>query len=405
MDSHLVSRRTVLAGGGAFLTRAALGNSDFEVRRLTDPLTRRSIDWYRSPHHETHHYYFVSPWSPSERRLAFFQFDRTVEKLTARGHYPGSLVTMNADGTSRRTLLGGLKGHYHVGVNQFWAPDGESVYFVDGGTSRLARVGLADQKVQQPNTPVRCDRLSPDGSVLSCGGGGEWGVYRPADNKFKRLVTLERVMALSPNKSQIHKASILQNTRFSPAGDRVMIVHRTLDDPPSVIEIYVYDFHSGQLGYISSNLHHPGWRPDGKAIVFVRWDEQLKMQNLWEVNVETRQERRVFDQHISAVHGSYHPRKLNVVMADCYGGDFGNGLVLVDVEKKKARQLVSIPQGEGAEKYADERFPFRNFGLWFPPRRYLNEPRPVWNSDGSRVLYTSEESGRINLYVADTSDV
>ena len=68
-------------------------------------------------------------------------------------------------------------------------------------------------------------------------------------------------------------------------------------------------------------------------------------------------------------------------------------------------QLVTIPLGSRPLQPADERFPFRNWGIWFPPREYLNEPRPVWNDDGSRLLYTSEESGRINLYVVDTSDL
>src|SRR3954468_15957458 len=116
MKSHLIARRRLLAGAAsAILGRAMAANAEFEVRRLTDPLTRRPIEWYSSPHHETHHYYFISPWSPNGRQLAFFQFDRTVEKLTARGHYPGSLVAMSSNGEGRRILLGGLKGHYHVG--------------------------------------------------------------------------------------------------------------------------------------------------------------------------------------------------------------------------------------------------------------------------------------------------
>ncbi|MEO7651446.1 MAG: hypothetical protein ABIZ80_13355, partial [Bryobacteraceae bacterium] len=155
--------------------------------------------------------------------------------------------------------------------------------------------------------------------------------------------------------------------------------------------------------YLASNLHHPCWRPDGKAILFVRWNG--RQQNIWEVNVETLKERPLHQQHISSVHTSYHPRKQNLVLADTYGGDFGNGLMVLDTNTGKARHLVSIPQGAGPDKQADERFPFRNFGLWFPPRKYLNEPRPVWNADGSQVFYTSEESGRINLFVADTSDL
>ena len=109
-------------------------------------------------------------WSPDGRTLAFFQFDPSVDKLTARGRYPGSLCVMNTDGSARRSLVGGLKGHYHVGVNQFWSPAGDSVYFE---AARLSRVSLETGKVDYPNSPVRCDRLNPDGSALSCGTSGE----------------------------------------------------------------------------------------------------------------------------------------------------------------------------------------------------------------------------------------
>ncbi|MBK9166381.1 MAG: PD40 domain-containing protein [Bryobacterales bacterium] len=403
----LPSRRSFLAAGASCYAAAAQSR-DFGVQPLTDPLTKRRIRHYRSPHHEVHHYYFVSPWSPSGRTLLFFQFHRDVAQLTARGRYPGRLCLMDLDGGSRRVLAEGLMGHYHVGVNQFWGDSDESVYFIDTAQppARLARIHVPTGEISHPRSPVPCSRLSPSGNVLSCGRAGEWGVYTPAEDRYERLVTLERVLALSPNRTQgLGVASQLQNTRFSPTGDRVMIVHRTVDDPPRLIEIYVYDFRSGQLTYLAQNLHHPGWRPDGKAILFVRWDPRRMMQNLWKVDVETLEERCVFDRHLSAVHCSYHPGRPNLVLGDCYGGEFGNGLVLVDLESRTARHLVSIPQGAGADPVADERFPFRNFGLWMPPRKYLNEPRPVWNADGTRVLYTSEESGRINLYIADTSDL
>ena len=107
----------------------AFGQNGLTVKSLRDPVTGRSIQWHQSPRHETHHYYFVSPWSPDEKRIAFFRFDEDVEKLTARGRYPGALWLVNADGTGRRKLVDGLPGHYHVGVNQFWGPEGKYIYF------------------------------------------------------------------------------------------------------------------------------------------------------------------------------------------------------------------------------------------------------------------------------------
>jgi hypothetical protein len=92
-------------------------------------------------------------------------------------------------------------------------------------------------------------------------------------------------------------------------------------------------------------------------------------------------------------------------VTDCYGGPLGYGLAILNTQTGELKQLVTIPRGVKPATPADARFPFRNWGLWMPQRPYLNEPRPVWNADGTQVLFTSEESGRQNLYVVDTSDL
>ncbi|MBI1355330.1 MAG: hypothetical protein GC160_13355 [Acidobacteria bacterium] len=390
---------------------AAAGPSAAQSRlqHLTDPVTGAKITRFVSSQHENHHYYFVSPWSPDETRIAFFRFDPQVDTLTATGRYPGSLWVMDADGGDERKLVAGLKGHYHVGVNQLWGPDGKYVYFMDNrsGPSVMARVSVEGGPVERVNTPVPCTRLSPDGKKLSCGTGLEQGVYDLAKKEYQPLVTLERALALTPNRAlTVNNPSVLQNTRFSPTGDRVMIVHRTTEDFPKLVEVFVYDFATQQLQWLAGDLHHPTWRPDGQAILFPRHDPLTNVQTLIEVDAKTGVERVAFDaEHVPAGHPSYHPLKQHLVVTDVYGGPLGNGLALIDLKAGTIRPLVTIPLGAKPELPADERFPFRNWGLWFPARKYLNEPRPVWNQDGTKILFTSQESGRINLYIVDTSDL
>ena len=86
-----------------------------EVTRIRDPVTGRTITWYRSRHHEVHHYYDISPWNPEGDRILFFRFDAAVETLTARGVYPGSLWMMNTDGSGAVQLAVNVKGNYHTG--------------------------------------------------------------------------------------------------------------------------------------------------------------------------------------------------------------------------------------------------------------------------------------------------
>ncbi|MEZ5361301.1 MAG: hypothetical protein R2748_02890 [Bryobacterales bacterium] len=99
------------------------------VEQLRDPVTGAKITRFVSKQHETHHYYFISPWSPDESKIAFFRFNADVDKLTATGRYPGALWVMDADGSNERKLVDNLQGHYHVGVNQVWGPKGEYIYF------------------------------------------------------------------------------------------------------------------------------------------------------------------------------------------------------------------------------------------------------------------------------------
>ncbi len=373
---------------------------------MVDPVTGRKIVWHRSDRHETHHYYDIQPWNKQGDKLAFFRFDAGVDKLTAAGRYPGSLWVMNADGTGRREVVGGLKGNYHVGVGQFWGPDGNSVYFTGGPERVTSVISLATGARTDVNTPVAANRLSPDFQRISCVRGPEWGVYDVAAKKYTQLLTRERARAMSPNTAMLHGgASALQNTRFSADGGKIVIVHRDTEEFPRMIEMFLHDFATGRSSYLAQDFHHPGWRPDGKAVMFVRRHLPDSLQALWEVDVETRKETRLTGEHVPAGHPSYHPRKQHLIVTDSYGGPMGFGLALIDTRTKKMTQLVTIPSGAKPVQPGDERFPFRNWGLWMPVRPYLNEPRPVWNHDGSKILFTSQESGRINLYEVDTSDL
>ena len=228
----LVARLGILA---LSLSALAAAQRDATVERLRDPVTGRAILRYASPRHETHHYYFVSPWSPNGDQIVFFQFAQSVEKLTATGRYPGALVVMNADGSNRRELAGPLSGHYHTGANQLWGPNGEFVYFQsrEPGASRMARIRVVGGEIEHVDTPVPCGRLSPDGSLLSCGNAQHQGVLDLRSGSYRQLTRLSEARTLTPNRLEIQdEPSQLQNTRFSPDGEWLMIVHRTREAFP-----------------------------------------------------------------------------------------------------------------------------------------------------------------------------
>ncbi len=378
-----------------------------EVTRLRDPVTGRAITWYRSRHHEVHHYYDIPPWNPEGDRILFFRFDAAVDTLTARGAYPGSLWMMKPDGSGAVQLAANIKGNYHTGVNQFWGPDGSTVYFTGRDSARRTTVvNVETRQTSFIETPAPASRMTRDGKYLSIGDANEWGLFDIGAAKARMLVTRERVLALSPHKELVKgSGSALPNTRFSPANDKALIVHRTNEAFPRLVEMFVYDFASLQLSHLAAGLHHPGWRPDGNVILFVHREPHDNFQSLREVDIRTGDIKVLTEDHVPAGHPSYHPVKPHWIVTDCYGGPMGYGLALINTKTKKMSQLVTIPSGAKPPTPGDERFAFRNWGLWMPVRPYLNEPRPVWNADGSKILFTSHESGRINLYTVDTSDL
>jgi Tol biopolymer transport system component len=373
------------------------------IERAADPVTGVPVTRFVSTRHETHHYYDISPWDPAGRRILFFRFDASVGKLSATGRYPGSLWIRDADTAAERQVAAGLEGHYHVGVNQLWGPHGESVFYTQKG--RTVRVDLESGRQTTVSTPAPANRLNPDFTAISCVRGEEWGLYDIAADRYRRLVTRDEAIALSPHRALVRSVpSGLQNTRFSPDGRWILIVHVTREEFPRLVEMFAYDLREKKLKHLAANLHHPGWRPDSKAVLFVRRREHDNFQSLYEVDVETGAERLLSGaHHVPAGHPSYHPRKPHLIVTDCYGGPLGYGLAVLNTRTGELKQLVTIPSGARPPAPADDRFPFRNWGLWMPQRPYLNEPRPVWSADGARLLFTSEESGRMNLYVADTS--
>ncbi|MBL8219023.1 MAG: hypothetical protein JNL62_07330, partial [Bryobacterales bacterium] len=203
------------------LCAATLAAQTTELRQLKDPVTGRSITWYRSAQHENHHYYDISPWDPREQRLLFFRFDAAVTDRTATGRYPGSLWIRNVDGSGERRIATGIEGNYHTGANQFWGPDGATVYYTAGaGADRATHfVHVESGRQGKIQTPVPASKISPDFKTISCVRGSDWGLYDIAGSRYEKLVTLERAIALSPNKHLVSEApSSLQNTRFNPQG-------------------------------------------------------------------------------------------------------------------------------------------------------------------------------------------
>ena len=213
---------------------------EFSVETIKDPVTGRTITWYKSPYHENHHYYCVNPWDPDEKHILFYQFDKSVAEMEPNKWYPGgSLWIMDNDGKNRKKLVDGLPGHYHVSTQQTWGPGGKYVVFFDNsiGRSGLGMVHIETGETEYFETPVRGTRTSPDLKKIACCSANEFGIYEIANKQYTRLVSKERVMALSPNKSLLkNNPSSLQNTRFSPDGSKIIIVHRTNENYPRVVE-------------------------------------------------------------------------------------------------------------------------------------------------------------------------
>ncbi len=333
------------------------------VRRLT-----------RSPRHDKHSYYDVSPWSPDGKRLVF-----TSAEPGARA---SEIWIMNADGSGRKRVATNGTFSMHTGAFPQWGADNHTVYYTgrpdEGPTGAIAvNVDNGETRIMGPSSRM----ISPDGkrSLYGQKGDGKYpdlAIVNTDGTGGKVIARLNDVIALSPEQ-EAAKANPpnLTNYKWAPDGKTILfgLVNTSRPGPP-LKELYTVKPDGSNLRYLCPYNHHHIWVPDSRRVLF-NGKEAMMI-----INADGTGLRPIAP--LSSGHPSFSPDS-RFIVTDVYGGAWGPCLVLINAATGEVRKLVNVPSALG---YTHEE------GTHY---------HPVWSRDGQQILYDSDQTGTCQLYVLD----
>jgi len=348
--------------------------SGCEKSVVKDPETGRTI-WRMTNFkaHDIQPYYDINPWSPDGEKIVFSSAypDDLVDSgkimVTDKGH----LFIMDADGSNLEWLTGNGSYNSHTGCFPVWSADGEKIiYHVKAGTCIID----ISTKTKEIIEGVRVRQLSPDGTKIVCG--GNEGVIIVALNTFERktIVSMSDLIDKLPeyDEEKAHNP-VAANLKWSPDG--TMLILRFSFSPGEYMKsLLVFNADGSDLKRIeaaSHRFHHHSWHPDGERILFGDRNEKGEPR-LYFVNQDGANKQAVCEKPLGG-HPCLNPDGTKIVTD---GSKYGQRVILVDVATGELEQLAS-----------------------YTTNLKRSNAHPVWNQDGTQIMYHSDHTGTSQIYV------
>ena len=364
-----------------------------EKTTFTDPVSRKEI-WRLTQSDvmaDRHTYYDINPWSPDGKQIVFSSAmvdDITVPVRDLLSTDRGALYLMDAETFAITWLTGDAHYQTHNGAYAAWHPDGKSIFFTHA-SGRIARVDVGTGEVEYIEGKMR--QISPDGNTIVWTENHEVpleerGVYtmRADGTGAQQIISTQSVYDLTPNNDLFTVDEVtVGNTKWTPDGQHMLLtIWVRLFEKPNQFHVpgierslYVANRDGSGLRWLTHFGHHHSWIPDGSAVLYCDWlDPDTRQQpRLFLVDFDGTNKRVVIDEPLGG-HPLMSPDGSQVVTWD------DDAVIIVHVNEGRSERVAT-------------------FGIRFDQSHQGTHPHPVWNADGSQILYNSAQTGHSQLYM------
>jgi hypothetical protein len=331
-----------------------------------------------------HTYYDICPWNHEGRYLTFSSAP-IDGAWVAFGHDTlacpeGRVNVLDTETGEIRELLTDAVYMKHGGTFCLWHPSRNKIYFRQDEHC----FGSWDLETgERAQLPARVRQLSPDGEEFATilraphtgSQGAAIGIVSEDGSDSRELVDRRQLYEITPNREEFRPDDmLLGNTKWHPGGDHLLITMWVYDCPGTRRSLYIVTRDGSEMRWLTHFAHHHSWTPDGACVLFndrISTDGGTEPR-MFLINFDGTNRRIAFDRPVGS-HPLMHPDGSRILDAD------RQGIYVARLE-------------EGTQEH------YVDFSGAFDTTHHGTHPHPVWNRDGTDVLYNSAETGHSEIY-------
>ncbi len=328
---------------------------------------------------DRHAYYDVSPWSPDNSKIIWSSAKKMPYPKDPLIVSSGNIYIMDADGANIKKVADGANFYAHNGAYPIWGKDGKKIYFIaDYGTGlNIYSVDIYSlEKVKIIPLDgldfVHNLMLSPDGTQIAFTAFDK----EKSSNMGIMIVGIDGTNLQSFSGSDVANEYVIAHPKWSPNGEKLIYtfwycsfnVFRVEGCQRKELWVINRDG-TGKKVLVPEFGHHAIWSPNGVSILFNDHENSL-----WTVDMDGNLNK-ITDYEIGykGIHPSYNPDMSKIVTDTMNQRGEYNSVMLINPMTGEKEIIVSLTS--------------------------KTNPHPVWSSDGSKILYDSDETGDTEIYI------
>jgi Tol biopolymer transport system component len=182
---------------------------------------------------------------------------------------------------------------------------------------------------------------------------------------------------MTPNRDLFQPEDMtLGNTKWHPGAQHLLVTMWVYPCPAARRSLYIVSRDGSDARWLTHFGHHHSWTPDGTAVLF---NDRMQADSgepgeprMFLVDFDGSNRRVIFDQPVGS-HPLMAPAGRLILDADA------EGIYLVHLEEQRLERIAT-------------------FGGEFDTSHHGAHPHPVWNHDGTALLYNSGETGHSEIH-------